>query len=122
MPPPDANWTVPRYRDASLPDLLPSVLATLTGPRAEALGFTDHLGLGARLDGVRRIGVVLVDGLGYHLLGTAAAAAHTLSPGRGGAIADILGGPARRAGKAHRRLPVHDAGQPGRPRHRRPPR
>jgi hypothetical protein len=92
VPPPDAGWTVPRYHDASLPDLLPSVLATLTGRRAESLGFTDHLGLGARLDGVRRIGVVLVDGLGYHLLGTVAAAARALSPGRGGAIADILGG------------------------------
>lgn len=92
MPAADPNWTWPRYGDASLPDLLPSVLATLTSDRAASLGFTDHLGLGARLGGVRRIGVVLIDGLGYHLLGTAAAAARALSPKRGSVIADIIDG------------------------------
>jgi hypothetical protein len=89
---PDPDWTWPRYGDASLPDLLPSVLATLTGDRAASLGFTDHLGLESRLDGVRRIGVVLVDGLGYHLLGTAAAAARALSPGRDSTIGGIVDG------------------------------
>jgi hypothetical protein len=53
----------PRYGGGSLADLLPSVLAVLGVPEA-----TDLLGLGARLDGVRRIAVVLVDGLGHHLL------------------------------------------------------
>jgi hypothetical protein len=92
VPAADPDWVFPLYGEASLPDLLPSALAVLTGDRAESFGFIDHLRLTERLDGVRRIGVVLVDGLGYHLLGTAAAAAATVSPGRGGAIADIVAG------------------------------
>lgn len=92
MPSPDPAWVVPRYGDASLPDLLPSVLATLLGPAAERHGFADHLGLTGQLEGVRRIGVVLIDGLGYHLLRPAADAATELSPNRSSAIADVLAG------------------------------
>ncbi|HKE66417.1 MAG TPA: alkaline phosphatase family protein [Micromonosporaceae bacterium] len=98
----DPGWVLPRYGAASLPDVLPSAVTTLVGDRAAALGFVDHIGLAARLDGVRRIGVVLVDGLGYHQLEAAAAASTAASAvaaavaDRGsagyGAIADILAG------------------------------
>jgi Type I phosphodiesterase / nucleotide pyrophosphatase len=70
--------TVPRYGSASLPDVLPSALAVLGLPGP------DPLGLRERLAGVRRIAVVLVDGLGYHLLPLAAPVAPT--------IADVLAG------------------------------
>jgi hypothetical protein len=53
----------PRYGSASLADLLPSVLAVL-GVRSGR----DVLGLSERLDGVRRIAVLLVDGLGAYQL------------------------------------------------------
>ncbi|HTF08463.1 MAG TPA: alkaline phosphatase family protein, partial [Asanoa sp.] len=53
----------PRYGADSLMDVLPSALATLGVP-----GFTDILGL--RLDGVRRIAVLLIDGLGWHQIPT----------------------------------------------------
>jgi Type I phosphodiesterase / nucleotide pyrophosphatase len=62
----------------SLPDVLPSALSVLGVPGP------DPLGLRERLDGVRRIAVVLVDGLGYHLLPQAAPVAPT--------IADVLAG------------------------------
>jgi predicted AlkP superfamily pyrophosphatase or phosphodiesterase len=64
---------------STLADLLPSALAVLGVPDSP-----DRLGLGARLDGVRRIAVLLVDGLGYHQLPLAAPVAPTL--------ADILAG------------------------------
>ncbi|TMM39651.1 MAG: alkaline phosphatase family protein [Actinobacteria bacterium] len=70
--------TVPRYGAGSLPDVLPSALAALGVPGP------DPLGLRERLAGVRRIAVVLVDGLGYHLLPLAAPVAPT--------IADVLAG------------------------------
>ncbi|MEU8243815.1 alkaline phosphatase family protein [Actinoplanes missouriensis] len=53
----------PAYGTGSLADLLPSVSAVLGVP-----GAADVLGLGARLDGVDRIGVLLVDGLGAYQL------------------------------------------------------
>jgi hypothetical protein len=53
-------------------DVLPSALATLGVP-----GFDDLLGL--RLDGVRRIAVLLIDGLGWHQIPTAAPFAPTLA-------------------------------------------
>ena len=56
----------PAYGTRSLADLLPSVLAALGVPR-----FDDALGLGAELEGVRRIAVLLVDGLGWHNIPTA---------------------------------------------------
>ncbi|WP_438870707.1 alkaline phosphatase family protein [Paractinoplanes ovalisporus] len=51
----------PAYGTASLADVLPSVSALLGVP-----GATDVLGLRERLEGVDRIGVLLVDGLGAH--------------------------------------------------------
>ncbi|WP_019868912.1 alkaline phosphatase family protein [Salinispora oceanensis] len=56
----------PRYGTASLADILPAALAVLGVP-----GATDVLGLTAALDGVRRIAVLLVDGLGWHQIPTA---------------------------------------------------
>ena len=64
---------------STLADLLPSALAVLGVPDSP-----DRLGLGTRLDGIRRIAVLLVDGLGYHQLPLAAPVAPTL--------ADILAG------------------------------
>jgi hypothetical protein len=66
--------TQPRYGEASLAEVLPGVLAALG-----AASSRDPLGLRERLDGVRRVGVLLVDGLGYHLLARAAPVAPTLS-------------------------------------------
>nr|WP_239082242.1 nucleotide pyrophosphatase/phosphodiesterase family protein [Actinoplanes teichomyceticus] len=72
---PDALRPVPpAYGSASLADLLPSVNAVLGVP-----GATDVLGLGARLDGVDRIAVLLVDGLGAYQLPLAAPHAPVLA-------------------------------------------
>ncbi len=57
----------PAYGTGSLADLLPSVCAVLGVP-----GAVDVLGLRERLDGVRKIGVLLVDGLGAYQLPVAA--------------------------------------------------
>ena len=57
----------PAYGSGSLPDLLPSVCALLGVP-----GTSDVLGLAGYLDGVNRIGVLLVDGLGAYQLPVAA--------------------------------------------------
>jgi hypothetical protein len=64
----------PAYGTGSLADVLPSVSALLGVP-----GTTDVLGLRSRLDGVDRVGVLLVDGLGFHQLPVAAAYAPTLA-------------------------------------------
>jgi hypothetical protein len=69
---------LPRYGQASLADVLPGTLAALGVPAP------DPLGLRAALAGVRRVAVLLVDGLGYHLLPRAAPVAPT--------IADVLAG------------------------------
>jgi hypothetical protein len=53
--------TTPAYGAGSLADLLPSVSAVLGVP-----GAADPLGLGDHLDGVDRIAVLLVDGLGAY--------------------------------------------------------
>jgi Type I phosphodiesterase / nucleotide pyrophosphatase len=53
--------TRPAYGSGSLADLLPSVSALLGVPGAQ-----DVLGLRERLDGVRRVAVLLVDGLGAY--------------------------------------------------------
>ncbi|MEU8230895.1 nucleotide pyrophosphatase/phosphodiesterase family protein [Actinoplanes sp. NPDC048967] len=72
--PPDAFTPVrPAYGSASLADLMPSVCAVLGVP-----GATDVLGLGAELDGVDRIAVLLVDGLGAYQMPVAAAHAPIL--------------------------------------------
>jgi hypothetical protein len=63
----------------TLADVLPSALAVLGMP-----GLADRFDLRDRLAGVRRIGLLLVDGLGYHLLPLAAPVAPTL--------ADVLAG------------------------------
>jgi hypothetical protein len=57
----------PQYGAGSLADVLPSVLAVLGVPAAP-----DVLGLTASLDGVRRLAVLLVDGLGWHQIPLAA--------------------------------------------------
>lgn len=65
--------------NAGLWDVLPSTAALLEVP-----GMADRLGLRERLGDVRRIAVLLVDGLGYHLLPRAAEHAPV--------IADVLAG------------------------------
>jgi hypothetical protein len=75
-------WVRPRYGEAALADVLPSVLAVLGVP-----GSPDPLGLAAQLDGVRRIAVLLVDGLGTYQVRAAAPYAPALAalaagPGR----------------------------------------
>jgi hypothetical protein len=65
--------TAPAYGTASLADLMPSVSAVLGVP-----GAADVLGLGAELDGVDRIAVLLVDGLGACQIPVAAAHAPIL--------------------------------------------
>ncbi|GAA1855693.1 alkaline phosphatase family protein [Asanoa iriomotensis] len=66
------DQVVPRYGADSLMDVLPSALAQLGVP-----GCTDILGL--ELDGVHRIAVLLIDGLGWHQIPTAAPFAPTLT-------------------------------------------
>jgi hypothetical protein len=63
----------PAYGSGSLADLMPSVSAVLGVP-----GASDVLGLGADLDGVDRIAVLLVDGLGAYQIPLAAARAPIL--------------------------------------------
>jgi hypothetical protein len=60
-------------------EILPSAFAVLGAP-----GFSDTLGLAERVGPVRRVAVLLVDGLGYHLLPRAARSAPLL--------ADVLAG------------------------------
>ncbi|HKS99024.1 MAG TPA: alkaline phosphatase family protein [Rugosimonospora sp.] len=56
-----SDLVAPRYGAGSLADVMPSAVSVLAGG-------PDPLGLVPALDGVRRIAVLLVDGLGYHLL------------------------------------------------------
>ncbi len=73
-----------------LADVLPSALAVLGLP-----GSPDRLGLRESLDGVRRVGVLLIDGLGYHLLPLAARAAPILAEvvaGRLGRLTELYSG------------------------------
>ncbi len=64
----------PEYGGRSLADVLPSALAVLGVP-----GGADLLGLADELAGVRRVAVLLVDGLGWHQLPIAAPYAPTLA-------------------------------------------
>ncbi|MBM7079990.1 alkaline phosphatase family protein [Micromonospora humida] len=64
----------PCYGGGSLADVLPSALAVLGVP-----GAVDLLGLAPGLAGVRRVAVLLVDGLGWYQLPTAARYAPTLT-------------------------------------------
>jgi hypothetical protein len=78
--PPEAFEPVrPAYGVGSLAELMPSVSALLGVP-----GTTDVLGLGAELEGVDRIAVLMVDGLGRFQLPVAAPYAPILAelPGR----------------------------------------
>jgi Type I phosphodiesterase / nucleotide pyrophosphatase len=77
--------TRPAYGVASLADVLPGVLAALAGPRDHGDDRLDPLGLAERLDGIRRVAVLLVDGLGYHQMAAAGASG-------GGVLADITAG------------------------------
>ncbi|MGI5237176.1 alkaline phosphatase family protein [Dactylosporangium sp. CA-139066] len=71
----DALATVPpRYGSGSLADVMPSVLHALGAP-----GEPDPLALAVPLDGVRRVAVVLLDGLGWHQLPVAAPSAPTIA-------------------------------------------
>lgn len=63
----------PDYFGGSLADVLPSALAVLGVDRVDPLGLTTTLA------GVRRIAVLLVDGLGWYQLPTAAPHAPTLT-------------------------------------------
>lgn len=74
LPPEAFQLVQPRYGRASLADVLPSVLAVLGVP-----GAVDVLGLADQLAEVRRIAVLLVDGLGWYQLSTAAPYAPTLT-------------------------------------------
>jgi hypothetical protein len=64
----------PAYGQGSLAELLPSVCAVLG-----VSGAVDVLGLGRYLDGVRKVGVLLVDGLGVYQLPVAAPHAPVLA-------------------------------------------
>nr|WP_239169363.1 alkaline phosphatase family protein [Actinoplanes deccanensis] len=64
----------PAYGDGSLADVLPSVSAVLGVP-----GAADTLGLRQSLDGVERVAVLLVDGLGAYQLPAAAPYAPVLT-------------------------------------------
>jgi type I phosphodiesterase/nucleotide pyrophosphatase len=66
--------TRPAYGTRSLADLLPSLSAVLGVPGAD-----DVLGLRAHLDGVERVGLLLVDGLGAYQLPVLARHAPTLA-------------------------------------------
>lgn len=75
------GFTTPRYGSGALNDLLPSVLAAM------GVGGPDPLGLaGSALSDVRRVVVLLVDGLGFHLLPVAAPVAPGLAAAVGGRV------------------------------------
>jgi hypothetical protein len=74
----------------TLSDVLPSALAALGLPRSP-----DGLGLRDALDGVGRIALLLVDGLGYHLLPMARPVTPTLAAmvdGRLGTLVELSSG------------------------------
>jgi type I phosphodiesterase/nucleotide pyrophosphatase len=76
----------PRYGEASIIDIMPSVLAALTNGTA---GFADPLGFGVVHAGLRRAVVLLVDGLGFHQLDAAGAASPTIADFAGGRFGTI---------------------------------
>lgn len=80
-PPRPDDLSVPEYGRRSLADLLPSVVAALSVP-----GFDDVLGLTPALTDVRRVILLLVDGMGEHNLADNAEIAPTLM-----ALANPLG-------------------------------
>jgi hypothetical protein len=74
----------PAYGDGSLADVMPSLFAAFGVP-----GAGDRLGLAGRLAGVRRIAVLLVDGLGHQLLPLAAPVAPALADVVAGRLGDL---------------------------------
>ena len=76
---------IPRYGRASLPDVLPSAIAALGVD-----GFPDALGLRERLPGVRRVAVVLIDGLGHRLLPVAAPVAPLIADLVAGRVGEVM--------------------------------
>ncbi len=78
-PPRPDDFSLPSYGTASLAELLPSVLVALGVPGPDPLGLAD-----GPLAGVRRVAVLLVDGLGYHLLPAASPNAPALAAVRAG--------------------------------------
>jgi Type I phosphodiesterase / nucleotide pyrophosphatase len=80
----------PRYGGGSLADVLPSALAALGVPAPDPLRLA-----GGALAGVRRVAVLLVDGLGARQVGLATPVAPTLaeiSAGRFGAALELTAG------------------------------
>ena len=57
------SMITPDYPAGTLADVLSGALAALGLP-----GVTDRLGLAARLEGVNKVAVLLIDGMGYHQL------------------------------------------------------
>jgi hypothetical protein len=84
VPVPLFDTVRPDYGSGSLTEVLPGVLAALAVP-----GAVDPLGLAARLDGVRRVAVLLIDGLGYELLPVAAPVAPLLADVTAGRLGDL---------------------------------
>ncbi|HZN17891.1 MAG TPA: nucleotide pyrophosphatase/phosphodiesterase family protein [Micromonosporaceae bacterium] len=74
----------PAYGTASLADVLPAALAALGLP-----GAPDPLGLTEQLAGVRRVAVLLVDGLGFHQLPLAAPYAPALADALAGRLGQL---------------------------------
>jgi len=78
----------PAYGSGSLAELLPGVLAGLRlGPGTG--GVADPLGLAGRLAGIRRVVVLLLDGLGYELLALAAPSAPVLADALAGRLGEL---------------------------------
>lgn len=78
------EFTSPSYGEAALCDILPSVLSLLKVPEGrDVLGLAD-----SALADARRFVVLLVDGLGYHLMREAAASSELLAA----AVSGELGG------------------------------
>ena len=77
------DLSIPAYGQRSLADLLPSIVAALGVP-----GFQDVLGLTPAMTDIRRVILLLVDGMGEHNLAEHASIAPTLSalPSPTGAI------------------------------------
>lgn len=69
-----ADFVPPAYGQRSLAEVVPGALAALGVP-----GSPDPLGLSERLAGLRRVAVLLVDGLGYQLLPVAGPVAPVLA-------------------------------------------
>ncbi|MDI1464883.1 alkaline phosphatase family protein [Catellatospora sp. KI3] len=72
-------FQAPRYDEGTIADILPGALTALGVP-----GLTDRLGLTARLPDVRRVAVLLVDGMGWGQLPALARSGPT--------VADTLAG------------------------------